>query len=208
MTAPRNLPRCCVFLAITFICVSAGKPARAQVSELVVVGVTPTCPYGIAACASGAREGLKRLENVRLVAQNPDRYNCTFDMQIDRRALPDLDKWRSQLASVVGETFIFRGVEVAVIGTIVDAQNVLTLHVAGCEQVIELAPLENKLQWNFRKGSAREPEPAEQDAWRQLATLLRTSSSPSLKVEVVGPLRYRGKTPVVEVREFYESKDP
>ena len=48
------------------------EPAGAQVSE-VVVGITPTCPYGLVACWAGAYDAVMRIEGVESV----DHSRCT-----------------------------------------------------------------------------------------------------------------------------------
>jgi galactose oxidase len=181
------------------------SPAAAQITQ-VVVGVTPTCPYGISACWPGAREGLSRMQGVESVAEMPDIYNCTGSLRLKHDGLPDLDKWREQFAEVVGEVFVLRGVEVTVKGTVEGKGNKLTLRVPGVKESIPLVPLRNKLQWNFRKGSARQPEADERIAWKKLTHEKRTAKADTLQVEVTGPLRKSEKGLVLEVREFYPEK--
>lgn len=182
--------------------------ASAQVSQDIVVGITPTCPYGLGACAVGAREGLKRLDGVQLVAHMPDKYNSTFDIRLDGSDLPDINRWKEQLREVVGEAFVFRGVEITIAGTVVDRSGTLLLEVQGLKKPITLAPLENKLQWNFRKSSPRQPEPNEADAYAQLAAQCRVATATGAKHEITGPLHSTAQGAVVEVREFFLSKDP
>lgn len=192
------------------VLLSAPCPATmfGQVSPIVVVGVTPTCPYGIAACAPGAREGLGRLKGVRLVAQNPDRYNCTFDVQHEGRGLPDMEGWREQFKAVVGEAFIFRGVEITVSGTVTERSGTLALVADGLKQPLPLGPLEHKLQWNFRKNAPRQPEPDERDAYKHLVSKHREARPAPLTIEATGPLHLTDNRPILEVREFFMSTDP
>jgi len=182
--------------------------ACAQVSQDIVVGITPTCPYGLAACAVGAREALKRLEGVRLVADVPDKYNCTFDARLEVADLPDIELWKKQFKEVVGEAFVFRGIEVTIRGTVVDRSGTLVLEAEEPKKPITFAPLENKLQWNFRKTSSRQPEPKEADAHRQLAAECREAPARRAKFEITGPLRSSEQAYVIEVREYFSSKDP
>jgi galactose oxidase len=195
-------------LAAAVLGLAVPTTAAAQVSRDVVVGVTPTCPYGIAACGTGAREGLLRVEGVRLVANTPDKYNCTFDVRLEAGALPDLDRWRRQFKAVVGDAFGFRGVEVTVTGALSERDGALTLRADGLKEPITLAPFEHKLQWNFRAGTAREPEPAEAEAYKRLKAAYRKAAGRPEKVELTGPLRAGTRGPVVEVREYFLSKDP
>lgn len=192
----------------TALALTMSANTYAQVSQDIVVGITPTCPYGLGACAVGAREGLKRLESVRLVADVPDKYNCTFDVRLESADLPDVERWKKQLKEVVGEAFVFRGIEVTITGTIVDRSGTLVLEAEGLKKQIAFAPLENKLQWNFRKNTARQPEPGEADAYEQLAAQCRQAPAGRAKFAITGPLRSTAQGHVVEVREYFPSKDP
>jgi galactose oxidase len=200
---PSDFTRRCV--PLTLALALWASPAAAQVTE-VVVGVTPTCPYGISACWPGAREGLGRLSGVESVAEAPDSYNCTGVVRLKHGRLPDIDKWPKQFAAVVGEVFIFRGVEVTARGTVEGKGDKLLLRVPGVKEPIPLAPLRNKLQWNFRKGAARQPEPDERRAWKGLAAGKRKAKAGTFQVEVTGPLRRSGKKLVLEVREYFPER--
>jgi hypothetical protein len=183
------------------------RPAFAQMSEVVVIGVTPTCPYGIGACAVGAREALQRMDGVGMVSMHPDRYNSTFDAVFEGGRLPDLERWEEQFRSVVGDAFVLRGVEVTVNGSVVEQNGRYMIRVEGLDQPLKLAPLKNKLQWNFRKSASREPEPAEAEAYEQLIAGLAKRAPTAGKVEIVGPLRSVDESPVIEVREYFISEN-
>ncbi len=174
-------------------------------SEFVVIGVTPTCPYGLGACAVGAREALQRIDGVALVSSQPDRYNCTFEAVTKDGRLPDVARWKEQMAAVVGEAFIFRGVEISVSGSVAVRGEQLDVSVESVEQPIRLSPFENKLQWNFRKSAPRQPEPAERDAYEQLKQA--AIAAPSARFEIIGPIHTEGDVPILEVREFFQSRD-
>src|SRR5258705_9856684 len=60
-------------LIFSVLCKFSVIGASAQVTE-VVVGITPTCPYGISACSAVANEALGQLEDVESVAKIPDSY--------------------------------------------------------------------------------------------------------------------------------------
>lgn len=183
-------------LAILFTTASAD----AQVIS-VVVGVTPTCPYGIAACWAGAYEGLGRMQGVTSVATNPDTYNCVGQVHVKDGGLPDIGKWAEEFKAVVGEVYIFRGVEATMEGSVEQKEGQLVLRVPGIAQPVTLAKLDHKLQWNFKKGAARQPEPDEREAYQQLTGLVKTGTA--IKARVTGPLRVSGNEMVLEVREFF-----
>src|SRR5262249_46327806 len=180
----------------------AALPAQAQVTE-VTVGVTPSCPYGISGCWAGAYEALGRLQGVESVGKAPDAYNCTAHLYLQAKGLPDVERWPQQFESVVGKTYVFRGVEAALKGSVEDQAGKLLLRVPGLQQSVTLAPLHHKLQWNFKKGSARQPEPDERDAYDQLAAKKTSAKESAFGVEVTGPLRRSGKGFIVEVREVF-----
>jgi hypothetical protein len=182
----------------------AAAPARAQVTE-VVVGVTPTCPYGISACWAGAYEGLGKLEGVKSVARQPDAFNNTAHVYLKYRGLPDPAAWAKQFQDPekgVGNAYKFRGVEVTVKGNVEEQGGKLVVRVPGLKQPLPLLPLTEKLQWNFKKAAARQPEPDERDAHQQL-TAARQKARGTFRVEVTGPLRAAEGGPGLEVREFF-----
>jgi hypothetical protein len=175
--------------------------AQAQVASRIVVGVTPTCPYGILACSGAAHEALGKLDGVESVTSVPDGYNCTFDVEMERAELPRIHRWNEQFKAVVGEVFVFRGIEITVNGRLAWDGEQLMLHVPGLVAPIGLAPLKHKLQWNFRKQAPRQPEPAEQVAFQQLTTHAPKEDQPF--VQITGPLLLEGTVPAVEVREYF-----
>ena len=185
----------------------AGK-ADAQVKE-VTVGITPSCPYGISACWSGAYEALGRLDGVKSVAESPDAYNCTARMYLKESGLPDVARWTEQFKARVGGLYMFRGVEVTVEGTLEKQGDRLLVRVPGTADPIQLETLSHKLQWNFKKAAARQPEPDEKEAYRQLAEQNeKAKGSAALMVLVTGPL---GKGPngfSLQVREFFPMAPP
>src|SRR5207249_890529 len=139
------------------------EPAGAQVKK-VDVGITPSCPYGLAACWAGAYEALGRLEGVESVEKTPNGDNCTAGVRLKGHGLPDPDQWASQFKAMVDQAYQFRGVEVTVSGKLEGGDAGLVLQVPGVEQPIALAPLRHKLQWNPKKEAPHQPEPDERDA--------------------------------------------
>jgi hypothetical protein len=179
--------------------------AAAQVRE-VVVGVTPNCPYGIKACWAGAYEALGRMEGVRSVATTPDAYNCTATVRLKGKGMPDPKKWANQFKSIVDQAHVFRGVEVTVEGALEKTDDGLVVRVPGIDAPLRLAPLRHKLQWNFKKRAARQPEPDEKDAHEALAAASKVARDESVKVSVTGPLIKKGDRYTLEVREFTHQK--
>src|SRR5882757_1377567 len=83
---------------------------NAGVTE-VYIAVTPTCPHGVSACYPGVALAFPQLEGIEAVASHPDAYNCMAQVWLKEASLPDVKKWVQQLKSMVGDSFVFRGVE-------------------------------------------------------------------------------------------------
>ena len=95
----------------------------------VVVGIRGTCPYGIAACWGGANEALRSLEGVEYVDPIPDGDSSTATVYLEDDRLPALDHWNEQFRQMVHDTYLLRGVEVTLTGTI-EARNDVFVMVA------------------------------------------------------------------------------
>jgi hypothetical protein len=194
------LPSC----AVLVIALGAG-PAHAQVHE-VVVGITVSCPYENAiegGCWSGAYYALMQLDGVKTVDQAANGYNCTARVYLKKKGLPDPDKWAAEFKKSVDQTYTFRGVEVTASGTVSGDGKGLVLRIEGVEEPVALRALEHKLQWNSKKGAARQPEPDERDAHNQLVSKIKGAKGADLKVKVTGPLLKTDTGYALEVREFF-----
>jgi hypothetical protein len=170
----------------------------------VVVGVTPTCPYGLSACWGGAYEALSRLRGVRLVRPVPNAQDSTAFVYLAHGGLPDLDVWHAQFAQVANGTHLLRGVEVTLEGEVAtQGADTLVLHGHDVRPPVYLRPMqaEDKVQWDPTTAAVRPLEPAEADAY---ALLLRsvTHAGGSLRVGVTGPLQKSEHGMVLEVRQF------
>jgi galactose oxidase len=191
----------CVLLALAL----GATSVKAQVQE-VLVGITIACPYENAiegSCWSGAYWALMKLEGVKTVDKTANGYNCTARVYLNDKSFPDPDQWASQFKKLVDQTYTFRGVEVTVDGTVGGDNNGLVVRVPGVKLPITLRPLEHKLQWNSKKGTARQPEPDERDAYQQLGSKVKESKANDFKTRVTGTLRKSGTGYTLEVREFF-----
>jgi hypothetical protein len=200
--------RCFPACAILALMVLA-EPASAQVRE-VVVGITTTCPYENAiegSCWSGAYWALSDLEGIKSVDKSANGYTCTARVHLKETGLPDPNKWASQFKSKVDQAYVFRGIEVTVVGSVANVDNRLVLQVRGVDKPITLRPLEHKLQWNSKKGTARQPEPDERDAHQQLSSKTKDAKEGRLNVTVTGPLMKSDQGYTLEVREFFSPTD-
>jgi hypothetical protein len=183
------------------------KDAAIQAQEKkppVVVGVTPTCPYGISACWGGAYEALKHLQGIRLIRPLPNAEDSTAYVYLAHEGLPDLDAWPGQFAKIANGTHIFRGVEVTV-EDVVETQegDALIMHGDDRRPPLLLQPLAaaDKIQWDFSQSSPKPLEPAEQEAYSKLLEQVKSAGG-SLSASVTGPLRKSDDGYVLEVREF------
>jgi hypothetical protein len=169
----------------------------------VVVGVTPTCPYGISACWGGAYEALTHLHGVRLVRPVPNADDSTAYVYLQHDGLPDLDAWPAQFADIANGTHIFRGVEVT-LDDIVRSSEGNTLIMQGNDMrppvLLQALDPADKIQWDATKKSQKPLDPLEQDAYLELQKKVENSGG-SLKAAVTGPLKKVGDGFVLEVRK-------
>ena len=170
----------------------------------VVVGVTPTCPYGISACWGGAYEALTHLHGVRLVRPVPNAQDSTAFVYLAHGGLPDLNAWLTEFAQIANGTHIFRGVEVTLAGQ-VDTQAGASLRMAGNDSrpPLLLLPIEptHKIQWDASAGEIQPLTSEERNAFSRLLAAVRQAGA-SLAATVTGPLVASDTGYVLEVRAF------
>ncbi|HEV3202542.1 MAG TPA: galactose oxidase-like domain-containing protein [Bryobacteraceae bacterium] len=187
------------------------KDAAIQAEEKhppIVVGVTPTCPYGISACWGGAYEALTHLHGVRLVRPVPNAQDSTAYVYLEHEGLPDLDVWPTQFANIANGTHIFRGVEVTVEGLLeIQENNTLVMRGNDMRPPLFLEPIEtgDKIQWDATKASAKPLDPIEQDAYVRLLEETKNAGG-SLDAIVTGPLKKADQDYILEVRQFSVSE--
>lgn len=70
----------------------------------VVVGLTSTCPYGLAACWGGAYTALHELTGVQTVRPIADARHSVAFVYLDRDGLPDVEKWPTEFARAARRT--------------------------------------------------------------------------------------------------------
>jgi hypothetical protein len=170
----------------------------------IVVGVTPTCPYGISACWGGAYEALKHLHGVRLVRPVPNAQDSTGSVYLEHDGLPDLDAWPKEFAHVANGTHFFRGVEVTLKG-LAEMREGSTLVMQGNDvrPPVRLQQIEpgDKIQWDAANRSEQPLHRLEQGAYLRLLKKVKDDGG-SLKAAVTGPLKKVGDEFVLEVRKF------
>jgi len=176
--------------------------AYAEVRE-IVVGVTPTCPEGFGTCWPGIYHGLGEINDVELVSQTPDVYNCTVEVRLKKPGLPHFVGWLRHFESKGDRQIALRGVEVTIEGQVRKQKDNLVIQLPDIDRPLPLAPLAHKLQWNLRKGRARQPEPDEAAAYDQLVEQFTKSGGDAMHALLIGPLQATKDGNLLEVREFY-----
>jgi hypothetical protein len=202
MRTARILGRCLVPVGAAVALALWAAPARAQIDKTVVVGITPTCPYGLEGCWGGAYEALMHIKDVESVATRPDVSTCTGTVRLKGNVLPDPEAWKEAFHEMVGEAYEFRGIEVTAVGTVEGDDGRLVLRVPGVGQPIALRPFERKLQWNRKEDVPRQAVADERDAYQQLGAKVKVAKAVGMRVRVTGPLRKSGREYVLEVREY------
>lgn len=170
----------------------------------VTVGLTAKCPYGLGACWGGAYEALKKLDGVAAVRPIPNAEDSTAEVYLHDQGLPDLDGWPEQITRWANGSYDFRGVEVAVAGTVREQDGIVQLTGPSFDAPIRLMPLRQdmKLQWDHLTRSVREITSTERDAYQNLER--RYQAEPT---RVTGPLTKTGAGWVLYVRKF-EAQPP
>ena len=166
----------------------------------VLVGIRGSCPYGIAACWGGANEALRSLEGVEYVDPIPDGERSTATVYLEDDRLPALDHWDDQFLRMVRQTYVLRGVEVTLNGTIEARDGVLLLASEGRRPPVELAPLApgGKIQWDPAAASPQAAEPGEASAYNMLAR--SSGATDARRLTVTGPLQQTGAGYRLQVR--------
>jgi hypothetical protein len=161
---------------------------QAATGTKVVIGITGTCPYGIAACWGGANEGLRNLERVEYVDPIPDGDASTATVFLVDNGLPPLDRWDEQFHRIVNDSYVLRGVEVSLRGKLDARGRELFLEGDGTRPSVLLMPLNpaDKVQWDR---SARAPQALRPDEAAAYATLAKKAgAAPERPVTLRGPL--------------------
>jgi hypothetical protein len=166
----------------------------------VVVGLTGTCPYGIAACWGGANEALSRLEAVQSVDPIPDTDASTATVFLIDDRLPPLSRWDEQFRGIVHESYVLRGAEISLSGAVEKRNGKLYLVGTGRRPDVQLVPLNpaSKVQWDRAARTPQPVLPSETAAYKALAT--ETGSEEGKIVTVTGPISQTSSGYVLQVR--------
>jgi len=169
----------------------------------VVVGLTATCPYGLAACWGGAYTGLKQLEGVQMVRPIADNAASVAFLYLDHDGLPDLAQWPSQFARSANGSYAWRGVEMTFKSTVEKQGNDLVLPQNVNRPGVLLAPLlrTDKVQLDQSNGVPRPLPPDEANAYSNLAGKVGPATSATIWT-VTGPIKQTPSGFTLEVRKF------
>ena len=179
------------------------ETVRTAATPPVTVGITPTCPYGLAGCWGGAKGALRRLTGVETVLELANAFTSTATVFLSDNRLPDLDLWRHEFGNVANASYSLRGVEVTVAGPIEQTEGQLRLHGNADRPAVRLAPLDpgNKVQWDFLTKAPLPLEPQEASAYANLQRAVAGQVAPAL-VTVTGTLLKDEHGFFVEVRAY------
>jgi galactose oxidase len=169
----------------------------------VTVGITPTCPYGLAGCWGGAKGALRRLTGIETVLEEANAYTSTAVVFLKDDRLPDIDTWRREFADIANASYSLRGIEMTLTGRVEQSNGRLVLAGNASRPSMLLGPLEasNKVQWNFTTKSNWPLDADEQDAYARLQQTLMNPRAPTA-VTVTGTLLKNANLFFLEVRAF------
>jgi galactose oxidase len=173
-------------------------------SSPVVVGVTPTCPYGLGACWAGAFDALKQLSGVRLVLPVPDIGDSIAFVYLEHDGLPSIDLWPDEFANTAKGGHLYRGVEITVTGEVKsEAGGDLVLAAAGLRPQVILQPIQpgENIQWDLSTRALKPLTADEQNAFASLQAQVDAAGG-SLAVTVTGPLSHPDPHYRIKVREI------
>ena len=169
----------------------------------VVVGLTPTCPYGLSACWAGAYGALKKLDGVEIVRPIADNRASVAFLYLDHDGLPDLGKWPSQFAQFANGSYTWRGVEMTLEGTVGNDPDGLILIAKADRPAVQLTPLQraDKVQLDKENGVDMPLQPSESGAYSSLAATVATGGG-AAAFSVTGPIKQTPFGNLLEVRSF------
>jgi galactose oxidase len=159
---------------------------QAATGTRVVVGITGTCPYGIAACWGGAYEGLQALQHVQYVDPIPDGIASTATVFLDNNGVPPISDWDGEFHRLVNESYVIRGFEVTVSGSVRARNGGLELSNGDFAEPLPLVPLRRKVQWDRATRLAEPASAQEAAAYATLAAELQSTGERTFSI--TGPL--------------------
>lgn len=196
--APRGMPEAAP--AEPAVPLDAGENVS---GPAVVVGLTSTCPYGLAACWGGANEALNQLDDVGWVNPVADADDSTAEVFLDRPRLPPVNRWVEQFDEMVNGRYGWRGVEITLSGAVELRDGGLVLAVSLDDRPVRLAPLsaEEKIQFDNTTRVRKPLSGSESRAFDELSAELNDVPS-GHRITVTGPLEETPFGYVLHVRQY------
>jgi galactose oxidase len=168
----------------------------------ITVGLTPTCPYGLAACWGAAFEALTGLSGNPTVGDVPDKKFCTATLLLQEKDLLKTFDWPAEFQKVANASYDYRGIELtAAGGVLIEESNIFLQLENGQKFLLKPLEAEHKIQWNIKTESPCELLPAERLAFSELQKEI--TNSPKKRVHLTGPLVGSLTQPIMEVRQYW-----
>ncbi|KAK4547542.1 hypothetical protein LTR36_000499 [Oleoguttula mirabilis] len=179
-----------------------------QEEPAVMVGLTPSCPYGLGPCWAGAFEGLHSIKDIAVVRPLPDQDNSVAFVYLKEDKVPDIDEWREQFAQSANGSYGMRGIQLTLSGVVVqkqfgDGDKLLLVGTATRPEVV-LAPFkpESILEHDHKAGVLKPVSDQELSAYPSLHSVI-ASTKAEVAVNVTGRLNKHGANDFsLDVREF------
>lgn len=199
-SVPMKIPS----LSRTLVPLSLGllSALTARAENVFIVGIDSRCLYGLVACWPEVREPLTKVPGFKSVSQRVDPTAWTCEVRTRDGRAPDFAKIEQTLRAGIGEQFSLRGIEAKVSGTMRKSGNDFIVRLSGSGQVLKLAGLTRKVQWDPHLKADHAITDAERGAFDALRGRWRGKAR---TVQLTGPLRAAqpGEAyPTLEVRTF------
>ena len=169
----------------------------------VVVGLTPSCPYGLGACWGGAYEALKGIADIDVVCPLAHQNDALAFVYLKNDIIPDIDVWRQEFAKTANRSYDMRGIELTLSGTVAKSGEKLTLAGTATRAQLTLAPFQkgSQIKYDTAGEVARAVSEADAGAYKQLAATVGSYPA-GVSVQVTGTLQKGAGGHSLEVREF------
>jgi hypothetical protein len=169
----------------------------------VVVGLTATCPYGLAACWGGAYTALNQLTGVESVRPIADAQHSVAFVYLDHDGLPDVEQWPEEFTRTANGSYGWRGVEVTLRGDLEQVSGQWVLAADQSRPAVALGPLRSgaKVQLDLVNWVPQSLPEAEQSAFANLVRRVQGTPGPR-RTTVTGPLKKTDTGFVLQVRTF------
>jgi galactose oxidase len=168
-----------------------------------VLGLTSQCPYGLGACWGGAYEALQKLDGVNLVRPIANAEDSTADVWLVGDIVPDVHRWKEQIAQSANGSYHLRGVEISITASLLTDNGTLFANGPHLASPLPLRPLGStpKAQYDRTTKQARPATAAELTAYERLLAQAQSGAAmPS--VRVTGPLVHDVDGWALHVRGF------